>query len=124
MRHDNVFSLRLCSFFPKLNSFKQSNSINKICNSTQLSKFAIRFYCTLFCFFLFGTAFFISIASLRNLFTSNMFVLFRATFHLRGSLKYLVIFLFYFPVWLLKSYENKSVCHIKLTFYISCFQGV
>ena len=44
MPHDNVFGLTLCSFFPEINSIKTSNSIiNKICNSSQLSKFATKF---------------------------------------------------------------------------------
>ena len=92
-KHDKcdmtMFSVwHLLLFSPKFNSVKQSNLINKICNLTQSSKFVTKFYYKLFCFFLFGTAFFISIADLRNLFMS-MFVLFRATFHLRGFLNIL-----------------------------------
>ena len=42
------FQFGTSSFFPKINSIKLSNSINKICNSTQLSKFLTKFYYKLF----------------------------------------------------------------------------
>ena len=45
---------------------KVTQSINKICNSTQLSKFVTKFYYKLFCFFLFGTAFYISVGNLQD----------------------------------------------------------
>ena len=93
---------------------KVTQSINKNCNSTHLSKLVTKFITNYSVFFSLEQFFIISIANLRNLFTS-IFALFRARFHLRGFLLYLVIF--FFSLWLLKSYKNQSLRQMKAYFW-------
>ena len=94
---------------------KVTQSINKNCNSTHLSKLVTKFITNYSVFFSLEQFFIISIANLRNLFTS-IFALFRARFHLRGFLLYLVIFFFLCGYW--RVIKTKAFVKWKLIFDI------